>query len=175
MSDKYLRERAAKSDTKMRPTPIHELHFDSYYKCERKETVVYISLKSEEQNIFFINKIDFAQDGGGRFNMLGKLDKRADERFPSNAAIIFSIFSTKNWHENRSMTLNLSAGGMCFEFRHSVKPGADLYIRAGQNPETVSGICNWNLLRISTLAEVRWCREITRGNGTSYGIGVKYF
>ena len=33
---------------------------------------------------------------------------------------------------------------------------------------------NWNLLRTSTLAEVRWCREITRENGAGYSIGVKY-
>ena len=50
-------------------------------------------------------------------------DKRADERLPAKASIIFSSFSNKNWHENPSVTLNLSAGGMCFEARHSVKPG----------------------------------------------------
>jgi hypothetical protein len=107
--------------------------------------------------------------------MLGKSDKRADERFPSNAAIIFSYFSTKNWHENPSVTLNLSAGGMCFESRHSVKPGADLYIRAGQNPGAIWGNGNCDLLHTSTLAEVRWCEETTREDGTCYKIGVKYF
>ncbi len=103
-----------------------------------------------------------------------KREKRADERFASNAAIIFSYFSTKNWAENRSVTLNISAGGMCFESRHLFKPRANLYIRTEQNPETVSGIRNWNLLRTSTLAQVRWCREITREDGSWYSIGVKY-
>ena len=122
-----------------------------------------------------LNKIDFAKEGGGRFNLQEKEDKRADERFASNAAIIFSCFSTKNWHEIRSVTLNLSAGGMCFESRHSFKPGVDLYIRNGQNSETVSGNGNCDLLRSSTLAEVRWCRETLREDGTWYSIGVKYF
>lgn len=107
--------------------------------------------------------------------MMGKKEKRADERFASNAVIIFSNFSTKNWAENHSLTLNLSAGGMCFESRHPLRRGANLYIRTGQNLETVSGICNWDLLRTSTLAQVRWCREMTREDGTWYRIGVKYF
>lgn len=63
---------------------------------------------------------------------------------------------------------------MCFESRHSFKPGANLYIRTGQNPETLSGIVNWDLLRTSTLAQVRWCRENIREDGTFYSIGVKY-
>jgi hypothetical protein len=121
-----------------------------------------------------INKIDWAE-GDRRFNRMQMKEKRADERFASQADIIFSCFSTRNWAENRSVTLNLSAGGMCFESRHSFKPGANLYIRAGQNSEKVSGFPSWNLLHTSTLAQVRWCREMTREDGTWYSIGVKYF
>jgi hypothetical protein len=106
--------------------------------------------------------------------MLGKSDKRANERLPANASIIFTYFSTKNWHESPSVTLNLSEGGMCFESKHSVKPGADLYIRAGQNPETVPGNGKCVLLHASTLAEVKWCREQIREDVTCYRIGVKY-
>jgi hypothetical protein len=106
--------------------------------------------------------------------MLGKSDKRANERLPANASIIFTYFSTNNWHESPSVTLNLSAGGMCFESKHSVKPGADLYIRAWQNPETVPGNGKCVLLHASTLAEVKWCREQIREDGTCYRIGVKY-
>ena len=107
--------------------------------------------------------------------MMEKKEKRADERFASNATIIFSYFSTKNWAENRSVTLNLSAGGICFESGHSLKPGSNLYIRIEQNPPTVSGIGNWDLLCTSTLAQVRWCQETTHEDGTCYRIGVKYF
>ena len=107
--------------------------------------------------------------------MTEKKEKRADERFTSRIAIIFSYFFTKNWTEYRSVTLNLSTGGMCFESGHSLKTGAYLYIRTGQNPETVSGIGTWDLLHTSTLAEVMWCRETTREDGTCYRIGVKYF
>jgi len=107
--------------------------------------------------------------------MLEKLDKRANERLRANASIIFSNFSTKNWHETPSVTLNLSAGGMCFESRHPFKPGTDLYIWAGQNPATVWANGHCDLLRTSTLAEVRWCQETTREDGPCYRIGVKYF
>jgi hypothetical protein len=106
--------------------------------------------------------------------MLDKKEKRAAERFASDTAIIFSNFSTKNWSENSSVTLNISSGGMCFESRHSLKPHTNLYIRTGQIPEMAHGICKWNLLRTSTLAEVRWCREVTGEDGCWYSIGVKY-
>jgi hypothetical protein len=106
--------------------------------------------------------------------MMNRKEKRADERFVSDMTIIFSNFSTKNWDENFSVTLNISAGGMCFESRHSLKPHTNLYIRTGQNPEMVHGIRKWNLLRTSTLAEVRWCREVTGEDGCGYSIGVKY-
>ncbi|MGD8472099.1 MAG: PilZ domain-containing protein [Desulfobacterales bacterium] len=106
--------------------------------------------------------------------MMNSKEKRADERFASNTTIVFTNFSTKNWTENFSVTRNISAGGMCFESRHSIKPHTNLYIRTGQNPAMVSGIRSWNLLRLSTLAQVRWCREITREDGTWHSIGVKY-
>jgi hypothetical protein len=104
-----------------------------------------------------------------------KNEKRADERFASNAAVIFTYFSIKNWSEDHSVTINLSADGMCFESRHSFKPGANLYIRTGQNPEMALRICNQNLLRRSTLAEVKWCQKITRKDETCFRVGVKYF
>ena len=103
-----------------------------------------------------------------------KKEKRTEERFASNAVIVSTNFSTKNWSEIRSVTLNLSAGGMCFESKHPFKPNAYLYIRIGQNPGTDSEKGNWELLHISTFAEVRWCREIARKDGTWYRFGVKY-
>ena len=106
--------------------------------------------------------------------MMNTKEKRADERFVSDTVIVFSNFSTKNWAENFSVALNISAGGMCFESKQSLKPHTNLYIRTGQNPAMVSAIRSWKLLRTSTLAQVRWCREISREDGTWYSIGVKY-
>jgi hypothetical protein len=106
--------------------------------------------------------------------MMNAKEKRADERFASETAIIFSNFSTKNWADNFSMALNISAGGMCFKSRESLKPHTNLYIRIRQNEEMASAIHSWKLLRTSTLAQVRWCREISREDGTWYSIGVKY-
>jgi hypothetical protein len=50
MSDKCLREKSAKSDTKMRPTPIAESNFESYDECVREETIVGLIFKPEEQS-----------------------------------------------------------------------------------------------------------------------------
>jgi hypothetical protein len=120
-----------------------------------------------------INKIDSA-DGTRRSNKIQKKEKRAEERLASRSTIIFSYFSSKNWTENHSSTLNISAGGMCFESRHSFKPHANLFIRTGQHSEMVSNIHKLHLLRTSTLAEVRWCREMTGAEGTRYSVGIKY-
>ena len=106
--------------------------------------------------------------------MQDKKEKRTDKRFASDTAIMFSNFSTKNWAENFSVTLNISSSGMCFESRDPFKPRVNLYIRTVQNPEVITGICNWSLLRTCTLAQVKWCREIIREDGTWYNIGVKY-
>jgi hypothetical protein len=107
--------------------------------------------------------------------MTNRKEKRANERFASDTTIIYSNFSTNNWSENRSVALNISAGGMCFESRSPFKPHAHLYIRTAQDPATVSGSRSWNLLRTSTLAEVRWCQEIPCQDSRRYNIGVKYF
>jgi hypothetical protein len=101
-------------------------------------------------------------------------EKRADERFTSCVEINFSYFSSRHFAEHSSMTFNHSRGGMCFESTHALEPGVNLYIRAGQNPGEDSGAGNWELLRASTLAEVRWCEKTIDEYGTYYCVGVRY-
>ena len=104
-----------------------------------------------------------------------KADQRTDERFVSNLPIIFSFFSSRFWHEYTSMTLNHSKDGMCFESSHPLAPGTNLFIRIDKKSNSDSEIKQGVLLRTSTLAAVKWCRELSDGQRTCYFVGVRYY
>jgi hypothetical protein len=104
-----------------------------------------------------------------------KADQRADARLVSKFPIIFSFFSTRFWHEHTSMTRNHSRDGMCFESNHPLAPGTNLFIRLDKQPSLDSGISQSEWLRNSTLAVVRWCRELSDERKTGYCIGVRYY
>ena len=103
--------------------------------------------------------------------MLARIDKRSDERIASNAPIIFSFFSTRFWHEYSSITQNHSKRGMCFESTHPIAPGTNLFIRVDKQSNSDSNV----QLRNSTLAEVKWCRELTGEHRTGYRVGARYY
>ena len=107
--------------------------------------------------------------------MLARKDKREDERFVSNAPIIFSFFSTRFWHEYPSVTRNHSKDGMCFESSHPLTPGIDLFIRVGKHPNLDSDVDEAERLRSSTLAKVKWCRELSDEHRSGYSVGVRYY
>jgi hypothetical protein len=100
-----------------------------------------------------------------------KSDKRTDTRVASNAPIIFSLFSTRFWKEYPSITRNHSHSGMCFESTHPLRPGSNLFIRAAKQPDSESAVP----LRSSTLAEVKWCRELADKHATAYRVGARYY
>jgi hypothetical protein len=64
MSDKLLREKAAKSDRKMRSTPIAELYFQFYYKGVSKEMG-----RVNEKGKLFLDSILLRGDSSCRRNL----------------------------------------------------------------------------------------------------------
>lgn len=100
-----------------------------------------------------------------------RTDKRSHARIASNAPIIYSLFSTRFWKEYPSMTRNHSESGMCFKSSHPLAPGSNLFIRAARQPNSDSAVP----LRNSTLAEVKWCRELADEQATGYCIGARYY
>lgn len=102
-------------------------------------------------------------------------NKRTHKRFDSNAPIHFSFFSSRLWHEYSTLTCNHIKNGMCFESSQRMAPGTSLFIRLDKD-------CNLDLasdrnicLRDTTLARVKWCRELNAYDGTRYSIGVRYY
>ena len=102
-------------------------------------------------------------------------EKRAAGRTISHVPIVFSHFSTKNYLENHSMTFNHSAIGLCFKSSEALRPGAILYIRTTQTPSNKIYNGRRSVLRHTTLAEVKWCRESADYFGSCYSVGVKYY
>jgi hypothetical protein len=107
--------------------------------------------------------------------MLARKDQRIDERFVSNAPIIFSLFSSRFWREYPSRTRNHSKDGMCFESSHPLTPGANLFIRVAQHPNADTENSRGAGLRNSTLATVKWCRDLSDAHRICYIVGVRYY
>lgn len=104
-----------------------------------------------------------------------EVNRRKDERIRSHAPLVVALFSTKFRREYASMSFNHSKGGMCLEVAEPFKPGSVLYIRLDKAPDDQVYHGNQDLLRISTLAEVKWIREYQDKFSTYYRVGVKYY
>jgi len=104
-----------------------------------------------------------------------RTDQRQDERIRSHAPLVVSLFSTKFRREYASMSFDHSQGGMCLEAPEPFSAGAVLYIRLGTAAVDQVYQGNWDHLRTTTLAEVKWSRAYRDNFSTYYRIGVKYY
>ena len=104
-----------------------------------------------------------------------RIDQRQDERIRSHAPLVVSLFSTKFRREYASMSFNHSQGGMCLEAPEPFSAGSVLYIRLGTAAVDQVYQGNWDHLRTTTLAEVKWSRAYRDNFSTYYRIGVKYY
>jgi hypothetical protein len=100
-------------------------------------------------------------------------EKRACERHCYSTDIAFSYFNKKPSYN--TYTMNIGTGGMCFKSNIFIQPGATLYVRlkGTDSNSPGSGFCEG--LHIVTLAEVKWCQEVSNGEAFPYGVGVKYY
>jgi hypothetical protein len=105
--------------------------------------------------------------------MKDNAEKRANERQRFVAPIVFSYFNKEECFD--AQTLNHCDSGLCFKSDVCLKPGASVYIRVKKFP--LNGSCSSNCagLRSVTLAEIKWCRELSDPIVHSYEIGAKYY
>ena len=101
--------------------------------------------------------------------MKSNSEKRACERHGYAADIVFSFFNKKPSYN--AEILNLGLGGMCFRSNVWLQPGATIWICI---KKMNSSPCSEGL-RAATLAEVKWCSELSGATVLSYGVGAKYF
>lgn len=105
--------------------------------------------------------------------MKAPTSERAFEHRVYTATIEFSYFNTDHYYE--AQTLNHSDEVVCFKSDIPIRPGATLVIRTKNlHPNgACSGECRG--LRSSTLAEVKWCKEILDETESFYSICAQYY
>jgi hypothetical protein len=102
-------------------------------------------------------------------------EKRAGQRCKYEAPVTCAYFNSECFYHAK--TINHSRDGIYFESDFPLKPGASIYIRVENCQSKTSGHrgCNCGGVRMLTLAEVKWCKEIQGENTPSYGVGLKYY
>ena len=104
--------------------------------------------------------------------MVTLFDKRNAKRHGCNGEIIWSYFNKNDYF--KACTLNFSLDGSYFETDRALSAGATVLVRVlnciDHNNRSKAPEC----IRWNALGEVKWCRELTRGEQGHYGIGVRY-
>lgn len=101
-------------------------------------------------------------------------EKRRSNRFSIEAPILCSYFNLPSSTVVTGRVSNFSQDGMYFISDTEFFPGSAVLIRAKNDsphqklPENMEGY------RQTTLAEVRWCRQLSE-KPTLYQVGVKYY
>ena len=106
-------------------------------------------------------------------------EKRRTERFPVDVSVIFTRFTTRNEVKFRSKTFDCSMEGMAFDSKCLLKKGDSLFIRTEYPPypgakSRFFRSRGMKCLRTTTLAEVKWYREMAGDSEYNYRVGVKY-
>jgi hypothetical protein len=107
-----------------------------------------------------------------RLQMTNAQDKRRTGRRTVDTPILCSYFNDLDSASAR--TVNFSTDGMYFVSDREFIPGSAVLIRAKNGSPHPAMPENTEGLRQTTLAEVRWCRQIST-NPAHYQVGVKYY
>lgn len=99
-------------------------------------------------------------------------EKRRTNRYAIEAPILCSYFNKPI--SSSARTINFSEDGMYFVSEKEFYPGSAVLIRAKNNSPRQKILKNTEGMRQTTLAEVRWCRQVSE-NPTHYQVGVKYY
>lgn len=105
--------------------------------------------------------------------MKDREEKRAFTRRNYQVPIEISYF--RHGKISSAQSFNHCENGMCFESTSSFHPGVTLSVRVKDfHPHgPCIGLCEG--LRSITLAEVKWCTEITFTDVSHYRVGIQFF
>jgi len=99
-------------------------------------------------------------------------EKRKHKRCACEAEITYCFYNTETCRTATSF--NYSQGGMYFETRSPLRPGASIHLQMQQMPFCAPCIENCGPQRTVALAEVKWCKEFQDRDELHYGVGVRY-
>ena len=101
------------------------------------------------------------------------MNKRSDKRINCEASITFCCFNKD--HSFKAKMLNFSRQGMYFESDSFFKEGTCIFYKMQNckfdNPDSEF----YDAPRTTSLAEVRWWKQIGDKDSIYFGVGVKYY
>jgi len=98
--------------------------------------------------------------------------RRMEKRYACEAKIKWSYFNTVKSFDAK--TLNCSPNGIYFETPNEVKSGTTIVIRTESFLSKNAGSNELNCLRTVSLAEVKWCRELSNDGDRYFEAGVRH-
>jgi hypothetical protein len=101
--------------------------------------------------------------------MVENQDRRLSIRCELTASVDCAYFNSGNYHRVRAV--NHSEEGMYIESNIPFKPQSSVHFRMKNG--TKSGNCE--NMRMTGIAEVRWCEEIPDSQGSLFGVGIKFY
>jgi hypothetical protein len=101
------------------------------------------------------------------------MQKRANKRHKCEASVICNCFN-KDKTVNATM-LNCGEGGMYFESDSFFKEGTNIFFKVKSCSFNTFAPEFCNGLRTTSLAQVRWCKEMVSQDASRFGFGVKYY
>lgn len=101
--------------------------------------------------------------------MGGAGEKRQYERHEHRAPIIYAHQDSDIFFD--ADMCNYSSGGMCFKTVQAVQKGSEIYIMMEDFAPDDIGAEIYD----GKLAEVRWCRSVSRPKPDCFLVGVRYY
>ncbi len=101
------------------------------------------------------------------------MKKRSHKRINCKASITYSCFNKD--HSYKARVLNFSKQGMYFESDHFFKEGTSIYYKIKNCKLDSADIKIHNIPRMTSLAEVKWWKQIGDKDSLYFGVGVKYY
>ena len=105
-------------------------------------------------------------------NQLTASERRVEDRFQCDATITWSLFHKKAYFSG--WVVNFSHSGISFETTHALNPGVIIFLRVKKRTPRGAVSQDHEWLRSFSLAQVKWCRDLTDDFDHRYEVGLRY-
>ena len=103
--------------------------------------------------------------------MIAIRERRGMKRRPCNAEVDLSFFNRESRWEG--CLLNITPKGAYLETTRPLTQKSAVLVRVlsceDPGPDYANGLCS------NAVAEVKWCRKLTRAGKADYGVGLEYY
>lgn len=99
-------------------------------------------------------------------------ERRSEKRYHCEAKIRWSYFNQGGFYVAK--IINCSTNGNYFETPHEIKPGSTILILLENLLSKIIIFDDPFCLRAVSLAEVKWCKELSKDGNSYFGVGVRH-